>query len=89
VRGRIARQIMQTRLGEVEVDVLGPKRELITVGGPAKASDPSGLGTHLQRLKRAATCGEGSMVRDEPVADIHLILMESLNCNIVSTHPIS
>jgi hypothetical protein len=52
--GKVSREPIKTQFGSSDLDVVGPKGELIAVGGPAKAGNLSKLGTQLKVLKEAA-----------------------------------
>src|SRR5262245_7628293 len=55
VGGSVSREKVTIKgLGSTDLDVIGPARELIGVGGPSKAKNLSQLGRQLQILKKAA-----------------------------------
>lgn len=54
VGGKVSREQIRTRFGGSDIDVIGPKGELIAVGSPAKANNLSKLGTQLKVLEEAA-----------------------------------
>lgn len=55
IKGRVYRLKIKNRWGSTDIDVIGPKGELVTVGGPAKAQKGTAwLGNHLKVITEEA-----------------------------------
>ena len=73
--GKVSHEIIKGLRGATDVDVAGPKGELVLVGGPAKANDIERLARELEIYRQVAAqrgvAAEAYFVKGTPIAVIN------------------